>query len=239
MRMDALIRDIKYSVRRLRKSPVFTAIVVVTLALGIGANTAIFSVVNTVLLRALPFRDPGALVTILHSYPSLNNLEAPVSARGFKRYRDETKSFEAIAVETGFGANLTGSGDPERVPGVRVSGDWFKVLGVPPLLGRALTRDDDEPGKEHVVVLSHGVWTRLFAASPTAIGKTIELNGETYTVVGVMPKGFYSFFTRNADLFVPLALTPAQFDRGYTNEYLNSTVRMKPGVPIERGKAEM
>src|SRR6185369_15697483 len=143
MTMDALLRDIKYSLRRLRKTPAFTTIVVVTLALGIGANTAIFSVVNTVLLRALPFRDPQALVSIQHFYPSLNTLEAPVSARGFKRYREETKSFDAIAVETGFGANLTGTGDPERVPGVRVSGDWFKVLGVSPLLGRALTRDDD------------------------------------------------------------------------------------------------
>src|SRR5690348_17280744 len=133
--MDALLRDIKYSLRRLRKAPAFTAIVVVTLALGIGANTAIFRVVNTVLLRPRPFRNPSALVTILHSYPSLNSLEAPVSARGFKRYRDETKSFEAIAVETGFGANLTGSGDPERVPGARVSGDWFQVLGVAPMLG--------------------------------------------------------------------------------------------------------
>src|SRR6476659_1665262 len=135
MTMDALLRDIKYSLRRLRKTPAFTTIVVVTLALGIGANTAIFSVVNTVLLRALPFRDPGDLVTILHFYPSLNNLEAPVSARGFKRYRDETKSFESIAVESGFGANLTGTGDPERVPGVRVTGDWFHVLGVAPILG--------------------------------------------------------------------------------------------------------
>src|SRR5215211_5086568 len=114
--MDALLRDIKYSLRRLRKTPAFTAIVVLTLALGIGANTAIFSVVNTVLLRPLPYRAPSELVSIQHFYPSLNNLEAPVSAAGFKRYRDETKSFESFAVETGFGANLTGTGDPERIP---------------------------------------------------------------------------------------------------------------------------
>ena len=169
--MDAFLRDISYSLRRLRKSPAFTAIVVVTLALGIGANTAIFSVVNTVLLRALPYRTPEALVSIEHFYPSLNSMEAPVSARGFRDYRDKTSSFESVAVETQFGANLTGSGDPERVPGVRVSGDWFHTLGVAPLSGRVLTRDDDEPGHEHVVVLSHGIWTRLFAASPSAVGK--------------------------------------------------------------------
>ena len=237
--MDALIRDVKYSLRRLRKSPAFTAIVIVTLALGIGANTAIFSVVNTVLLRALPYRAPGQLVSIEHFYPSLNNMEAPVSARGFRDYRDKTTSFESVAVESQFGANLTGSGDPERVPGARVSGDWFHVLGVAPIYGRTLGRDDDQPGREHVVVLSHGIWTRLFAAKPSAVGRTIELNGETYTIVGVMPADFYSFFARKADLFVPLALPASAFTAGYTNEYLSSVARLKAGVPLERAQAEM
>src|SRR5512141_1250223 len=237
--MDALLRDIRYSLRRLRKTPGFTAIVVVTLALGIGANTAIFSVVNTVLLRPLPYRAPTELVSIEHFYPSLNSMEAPVSARGFRDYRDKTKSFESVAVETGFGANLTGAGDPERIPASRVSGDWFHVFGVAPLLGRPLQRDDDQPGHEHVVVLSHGLWTRLFAASPTAIGKNIELNGETYQVVGVMPQSFRSFFSRTSDLWVPLALAPAAFNSGYTNEYLNSVARLKPGVTLQGAQAEM
>ena len=193
---------------------------------------------NTVLFRPLPFRAPSQLISIAHFYPSLNNMAAPVSA-GFRDYRDKTKSFESVAVETGFGANLTGTGDPERIPGVRVSGDWFHVLGVAPLFGRALQRDDDEPGHEHVVVLSFGAWTRLFAAKPAAVGKTIELNGETYQVVGVMPDGFFSFNARNADLFVPLALNPEAFNGGYTNEYLNSVARLKPGVPLERAQAEM
>ena len=237
--MDALLRDIRYSLRRLRKTPGFTAIVVVTLALGIGANTAIFSVVNTVLLRPLPYRAPGELVSIDHFYPSLNSMEAPVSAAGFRDYRDKTKSFESVAVETGFGANLTGVGDPERIPASRVSGDWFHVFGVAPLLGRPLQRDDDEPGHEHVVVLSHGLWTRLFAGSPTAIGKNIELNGETYQVVGVMPQTFRSFFSRTSDLWVPLALAPTAFNAGYTNEYLNSVARLKPGVTLQGAQAEM
>jgi putative ABC transport system permease protein len=237
--MDAFIRDIKYSARRLAKAPAFTAIVVITLALGIGANTAIFSVVNTVLLRPLPYRTPGALVSIEHFYPSLNNMEAPVSARGFRDYRDKTTSFESVAVEAQFGANLTGSGDPERVPGTRVSGDWFHVLGVSPLYGRTLGRDDDEPGRSHVVVLSHGIWTRLFAANPSAVGKTIELNGESYQIVGVMPSAFHSFFARTADLFVPLALPATAFTAGYTNEYLNSIARLKTGFQFERAQAEM
>src|ERR1051326_7654250 len=118
--MDTLIRDLKYSVRRLRKSPGFTTIELMTLALGIGANTAIFSVVNTVLLRALPYRDPGRLITINHFYPSLNDLRAPVSAQAFRDYRDNTQSFDGVAVETGWGVNLTGTGDPERVPAGKV-----------------------------------------------------------------------------------------------------------------------
>jgi putative ABC transport system permease protein len=237
--MDALIRDIKYSVRRLAKAPAFTAIVLMTLALGIGANTAIFSVVNAVILRALPYRSPDALVSIEHFYPSLNSMEAPVSARGYRDYRDKTTSFESVAVESNFGANLTGSGDPERVPGTRVSGDWFHVLGVSPLYGRTLGRDDDEPGHDHVVVLSHGIWTRLFAADPSAVGKKIELNGESYQIVGVMPQTFRSFFRNNGDLFVPLALPADAYTRGYTNEYLNLSARLKPGVTLERAQAEM
>ena len=238
--MDALFRDVGYSFRRLRKSPVFTTIVLVTLALGIGANTAIFSVVNTVLLRALPYRDPGALVSIEHFYPSLNNMEAPVSNAGFRDYRDKTSSFESVAVEANFGANLTGTGnDAERVPGVRVSGDWFHALGVSPQAGRVVQRDDDEPGHEHVVVISDGLWTRLFARKPSAVGSSIELNGESYQIIGVMPAGFRSFFSRTADLFVPLALPPSAFTAGYTNEYLNCVARLKNGVPIERAQAEM
>jgi len=238
--MDALLRDIGYSFRRLRKTPVFTTIVLVTLALGIGANTAIFSVVNTVLLRALPYRDPGALVSIEHFYPSLNSMEAPVSAAGFRDYRDKTSSFESVAVEANFGANLTGTGgDAERVPGERVSGDWFHVLGVAAKTGRTIQRDDDQPGHEHVVVLSDGLWTRLFARKSSAVGSTIELNGESYRIIGVMPPGFRGFFSRTADLYVPLALAPAAFNAGYTNEYLNSVARLKNGVALERAQAEM
>ena len=234
--MDSLFRDIGYSLRRLRKSPVFTSIVVLTLALGIGANTAIFTVVNAVLLRALPYRTPGELVSIIHDYPSLK-LEAPISARRFKEYHDQLTSFSAVAVETGFGANLTGTGDPERVPGSRVSGDWFRALGVAPLFGRTLQPDDDVPGKEHVVVISHGLWTRLFAASPGAVGKSIELNGEQFQVIGVMPPSFRAFFGQNSDVYMPLALLPAQWTRN--SEYLQAIARLKPGVTATKAQAEL
>jgi len=185
------VRDFRYSLRRLLKSPAFTAVVILTLGLGIGANTAIFSVVNTVLLQPLVYREPDRLVTINHFYHSeaLNNLEAPVSAIGFRDYRDKTKSFDAVAVETGWAANLTGTGDPERVPASRVSGDYFRVLGVAPQLGRVFGRDEDEQGKNRVVVLSDGFWKRIYGGDRGAVGKTMQLNGNGYVILGIMPAG--------------------------------------------------
>ena len=236
------MRDIKYSLRRLLKSPGFTAVVVLTLGLGIGANTAIFSVVNTVLLQPLRFREPDRLVTIFHFYQSeaLNNLEAPVSAAGFRDYRDKTKSFEAVAVETGWAANLTGTGDPERVPAARVSGDYFRVLGVAPQLGRIFGRDEDEQGKNKVVVLSDGLWKRIYGADRGIVGKTMQLNGQSFTILGVMPEGFRAFFNSDADIWTPLALDLKQFDpSNYTNEWLNLYARLKPGVSATRANAEM
>ena len=236
------MRDIKYSFRRLLKSPGFTAVVILTLGLGIGANTAIFSVVNTVLLRPLAFREPDRLVTINHFYRSeaLNNLEAPVSAPGFRDYRDKTKSFDAVAVERGWAANLTGTGDPERVPASRVSGDYFRVLGVAPQLGRTFGRDEDEPGKNSVVVLSDGLWKRVYGADRGIVGKTMQLNGQSFIILGVMPEGFRAFFNSNADIWTPLALDAKQFDpANYTNESLNLTARLKPGVSVTQASAEM
>jgi len=235
------VRDLRYSIRRLVKSPGFTTVVVLTLGLGIGANTAIFSVVNTVLLQPLGYREPDRLVTINHFYRSvaLNNLEAPVSAIGFRDYRDKTKSFDAVAVETGWSANLTGTADPERVPASRVSGDYFRVLGVAPQLGRVFGRDEDEQGKNRVVVLSDGLWKRIYGADRGVIGKTMQLNAQSYTILGVMPQGFRAFFGR-ADIWTPLALDPKQFDpQNYTNEGLNLTARLKPGVSAKQADAEM
>jgi putative ABC transport system permease protein len=236
------VRDIRYSIRRLLKSPGFTAVVVLTLGLGIGANTAIFSVINTVLLQPLDYREPDRLVTINHFYRSaaLNNLEAPVSAVGFRDYRDKTKSFEAVAVETGWSANLTGTGDPERVPAIRVSGDYFRVFGVAPQLGRVFGRDEDEPGKNQVVVLSDGLWKRIYGGDRGIVGKTIQLNAQSYTILGVMPEGFKAFFNSQADIWTPLALDPKQFSpENYTNESLNLTARLKPGVSAKQADAEM
>ena len=237
--MQTFLQELRYGARRLRLSPAFTTIVVLTLALGIGANTAIFSVVNAVLLRPLPYREPDQLVTIEHFYPSLNALEAPVSALGFTEYRDQTRSFEGVAVQSGLGANLTGFGDPERLQASRVTGQYFSTLGISAARGRTIVPGEDEPGRDRVVVLSDALWHRLFAGDPAAVGKTLQLNGVTYDIIGVMPPGFRDFFNRSAELWVPLAFTPNQLAGGRTNEWLALTARLKPGVSIESAKTEM
>ena len=232
------MRDLRYGLRRILKSPGFSAVVVATLALGIGANTVIFSVVRTVLLRPLPYHEPDRLVTVEHFYPSLNNLEAPVSVPGFRDYR-QRRSFASFAVETGWNPSLTGMGEPERMQGEEVAGQFFEVLGVPAALGRTLT-PTEEKTDPRVVVLSDGLWRRLFGGAQDVVGKKLVLDGESYSVVGVMPPSFRAFFSRRGELWRPLVFKPDDFADGRrTNEYLNSTARLKPGVTVEAARAEM
>ncbi|MFN2431674.1 MAG: ABC transporter permease, partial [Gemmatimonadota bacterium] len=237
--MESFRQNLRYALRLLRQRPTFTAVVVLTLALGIGANTAIFSVVNALLLRPLPYPEPDRLVSIWHHYPSLNDLDAPVSARNFPRYRDETRAFESVAVASGWAANLMGEGEPERVPGAVVSAQYFDVFRVRPALGRAFLPEEDAPGREHVLVLSHGFWQRALGGAPDAIGRTLVLNGESYEVIGVMPAGFRDFWNRNVELWRPLALTPEQLENGATNEWLSLAGRLAPGVTVDAAGREM
>ncbi len=237
--MNTLLQELRYAIRRLRHSPTFTLVVVLTLALGIGANSAIFSVVNTVLLAPAPYRAPNELVTIYHHYPSIK-LEASVSAMGFKDDRDRTKSFADVAVETGWNVNLTGTGEPERLGGTRVSGLFFTTLGVTPAIGRALVADDDQAGHDHVVVLTDGLWKRDFGARRDILNQSVQLNGESYQVVGVMPPGFVDPWAPLTELWSPIAIDPARFTVNmYTNEYLNLVARVKPGVTIDAATREM
>ena len=237
--MDTFLQDLRYSVRRLAKSPAFTAIVVLTLALGIGANTAIFSAVNAVLLRPLPYGESHRLVTIEHLYPSLD-LEAPVSAPGFRDYKQKTRVFESMAVQTGWQANLTGVDEPVRMQGQRVTGEFFTTLKVPALLGRTLQPGEDSAGRERVAVLSYDAWRRIFGGAPDIVGRSLSLNGESYEVVGVMPSGFRDFFNRNAEIWTPLLFQPDQLtDENRTSEFLNLIARMRPGVPVEQAAGEM
>jgi putative ABC transport system permease protein len=237
--MDAVLFDIRYAARRIQQSPMFALMVVLTLALGIGANSAIFSVVNTVLFRPLPYRQPDRLVTIFHHYPSLK-LEAPVSAPGFKDYRDRTHSFDGVSVEAGWNVNLTGIGDPERLRGTKVSAQFFTTLGAAAAIGRTFRPEEDVIGSDHEIVLSDGLWKRTFGADRNVTSRKVSLNGETYDIVGVMPSEFSDPWNRDAELWAPLALDPALFVPGnYTNEYLQLTARLKPGVTLDQAARDM
>lgn len=234
--MKTIWQDLRFALRMLGKRPGFTVAAVIALALGIGANTAIFSVVNSVLLRPLGYKEPERLVTISHSYPKLD-LIGSVSAPGYVDYRDQASVFEETAASSNANYNLTDGGDPERVQGRRVTSNFFPLLSVAPALGRAFLAAEDKPGAAHVAVLSHGLWQRRFGGEPRIVNRTITLNNESYTVVGVMPDAFR--FGRD-EMWTPIAFTPEQLandSRG--SEYLDVMARLKPGVTIEQAQAEI
>ncbi len=236
--MNAIAHDLRYALRRIGRNPGFAGLIIATLALGIGANTAIFSVIHSVLLRPLPYAEPDALVTVNHRYPSID-LDASVSAGGFRDYRDRTRSFSHVAVQSGWGANLTGYGDPVRITATRVSADWFAALGAQAMVGRTFRAEEDVPGNHHVVVLSHGLWQRQFGGDPAVLGQAISLNAEPFEIVGIMPPDFRGFFDRRSELWVPLALTETQFAAGRTSEFLTLTARLAPAVTLEQARTEM
>ncbi len=230
--MDTLLQDLRYAGRMLLKRPGFTLVAIVTLALGIGANTAIFSVVNAVLLRPLPYPASERLMWIGQQFP--DGLAAAGEPK-FLFWREQSRSFEAMAVYQGFGGggNLAGGNEAEYVEGVRVSNDFFRVLGVSPAIGRAFTTEEDSPGGERVVILSDGLWRRRFGADAGLIGKTISLNGRSVSVVGVMPSHFQ--FLPHIDLFVPMrpSLT------GDPNPNATVVGKLKPGVTQAQAQAEL
>ena len=238
--MDRLLQDLRYAVRTLTRSPGFALVAILTLALGIGANTAIFSVINAVLPRPLPYAEPDRLVDVNHFYPSLHNLRAGVSAPGFRDYSARRDVFEHAAVEQPAALNLTGAGEPERVNVVRVSGEFFTTLGVDAALGRTLRPDEANAGHNQVVVLSDGYWRRKFGGDRGVIGRTLRLNDLDYAVVGVMPPSFRDFFGRQAELWTPIVLDPAAFgDNNRTRENLSFIARLAPGVTEPKAQAEM
>src|SRR6266513_5461119 len=181
--MDTFLHDIRYGLRTMRKNPGFTAVAVIALSLGIGANTAIFSVVNALLLKALPYKNAERLVLIWHTYPQLKLDQASVSAPSYIEYRDMTSSFDEVATATQWSVNLTGAGEPERLQGARVSWNLSSTLGIQPVAGRSFLAEEDQPGKNRVVVLSYGLWQRRFGGDPGLVGRTITLDGNSYDVV--------------------------------------------------------
>lgn len=232
-----LLHDLRYAARMQRKNPGFTIVAVIALALGIGANTAIFSVVNTVLLRPLPYKDPERLVIVWedatkHGYPR----DTPAAAN-FVDWRDQNQVFEGMAAIADTSFNLTGSGDPERLEGRSVSANMFPLLGVEPQLGRVFTAAEDQPGAQRVVLLSYALWQRRFGGDPGIVGKSLTLNGDSHVVVGVMPARF-QFPSSDDQVWVPIALT--QQDAANRNRhYLEVLGRLKPGVSLAQAQSEM
>jgi predicted permease len=230
----------RYAIRRLVHQPGFSLVVVLTLALGIGANTAIFSLVNAVLLRTLPYDHPDRLITLDHYYPDLNNLEAGFAVPSFKEITERTHVFEAFAVTGRWNVNLTGTGEPEKLNGSYASADFFKVFGVAPMLGRTFLPDDGRPGSEKVVVLGYGLWERRFGSDREIVGKKVVLGGEPFEVIGVMPRGFYSIFNRRIEIWAPAIFKPEQYgDNARTNEFLVALGRLRPGIPVDQARREV
>jgi predicted permease len=238
--LEPIVRDLRYAFRMLRKTPGFTAIALITLAVGIGVNTAIFTVVNALLIKPLPFPDPGRLVTIQNTVRSPRGTFVRLSGldgRMFKEIRDNVKTMDvAIQGSGGWGAgvNLVAQNRAANVTQARVSAGYFKVFGIAPLVGREFTADEDRLGGPAVAVLAYGLWSRLFDRNPSVVGKTIMLRGESYTVVGIMPAGFSA--GSRTDVWTPVRPNTTG-EGGGTNYTLYA--RVHPEVSVEQASAEM
>jgi putative ABC transport system permease protein len=231
-------QDLRYGWRMLRRSPSFTAVAVLTLAIGIGANAAIFSIINTVLLRPLPFPDPNRIVLVWDTDPNRNVYRGVASPAEFLDWRDQNHVFEELSAWRTWFYNLTGSGEPEQVWGVHSSGNFFRLLGIVPALGRDFTPEEEQPGHEQVAIISYGLWQRHYGGDPAIIGRSILVDDQPYTVVGVLPQGFTLWGTsRQLDLWMPFAFDRAQLDR--ENHSVIVFGRLRKGVALPQAQAEM
>ena len=236
--MGTLMQDIRFAVRMLLKNPGFTTVVVLTLALGIGANTAIFSYVNAWIINPLPYPNGERLIVLEALDTKTGMTQQQSTAADFHDFQIQSKDFEELAAWAPRSFNLAGDGPPERVEGTRVSWNFFQTLGAKPFLGRAFLPADDVAGAGHVVILSRGLWETRFAGDPQVVGREIKVNGESYEVVGVMPANFQLPLAGRANLWTPLALSQKELD-DRTNSWLDTLGRRKQGVPMASAQAEL
>ncbi len=241
--LETFLQDLRFGARMLRKNPGFTAIAVVTLALGIGANTAIFSVVNSLLLTPPHFKQPDRLVMVWEDKPSTMWHQGPVSPANYFQWQEHNTVFEQMAVMYDDHVNLTGESDPEQVAYQAVTPNLLAMLGTDPILGRTFSAQDGVPGNDDIVILSYGLWQRRFGGDRNVAGKKIQLDGHPNTIVGVMPRGFQLFIKRGsftgeeAELWSPIAFTPrSRIPRG---RYLTAVARLKPGVSVAQAQTQM
>jgi len=232
------MNELKFAFRQLFKNPGFTAVAVLTLALGIGANTSMFSLLNTLLFRALPYPNPGELVGVYRTSP--HSQSWPHSPGNFTDYREQNAVFERLAAYRHSSCNISENDQvTERLEGLRVTEDFFPALGVPPALGRVFTPEEDQPGSSAVVVLSDRLWVRRFGGDTNVLGRTLRLDGQIVTVIGVMPAGFeHPLLWGTVDLWRPMAFNAEQ-RRSRGNNYLQLMGRLKPGMGVKHGDVEM
>lgn len=236
--IESLWQDVRCGLRMLRKNAGFAVVAILTLALGIGANTAIFSVIHAVLLNPLPYDSPERIVLVLESNPTRGFGQFAVSPPNYVDWKKNSTVFEQMASVSRGDFNYTGGAEPERLSGARVAASFFSVLGAKPAIGRTFLPEDDVVGKASVVVLSYGLWTRHFGSDPQVVGKSLTLDGQSYRVVGVVQNGFQ--FPRGADLWLPSEFDERALSPGARGaHYLRVMARLKPGVGIEKANAEM
>ena len=234
---ETLLRDIIFSLRILRKNPGFTAVAVLTLALGIGANTAIFSFVNAILLRPLPFKEPERLVMVFENHIVNGWLKNSVGAPVLGEWRRQSTVFEGLAARGWGSFILTGKGQPENIPGSRLSANIFSLLSLRPIFGRDFLPEEETYGKHQVVMLSYELWQRRFDGDTNIIGQAISLNSEPHVVIGVMPPRTF-FPGRNTQVWIPLAFSPNELRQRHAHNY-TVYARLKPGVTLALARAEM
>ena len=236
--METLWQDLRYGARMLRRNPGFAAVAILTLAIGIGANIVIFSVVNGILLKPLPFPDSQSVVTIWETFANRNVTRGTASAAEYLDWRDMNHVFQELSASRALSFSITGGGDPERVWGSQVSGNFFRMLRVTPVIGRDFTPEDEQIGHEQVVLLSYGLWRRRFGGDSGILGKTILLDEKPFTVIGVLPRSFSLYGTLpDFELWKPFAFNRALLDR--EDHELVIFARLKDGVPISHANAEM
>ena len=243
--LDMVVQDIRYGCRMLRRNPGFALVASLTLAIGIGATTAIFSIVNAVLWRDLPYRDPERLVQLWETNPDRHWTEAECAPANFADWKRENRSFEDMAAYWGAARDawtttyaLTGAGEPERLKGMTVTANFFSILGVQPALGRSFAADEDWRGKDDVVVISAGLWQRRFGGDPSIVGRTISLDGRGRTVVGILPANF-RFNNTAMDAWVPMGWTPESIANTRRAHNLRVIARLKPGVGVAQAQEDI
>lgn len=234
--MDSILRDLKFSIRSLLKRPTLTIIAIITLAVGIGANSAIFSVVNALLIKPLPFSELDRVIAVWENQSSRGVVRNEASMANFLDWRAQNHTFEQMGLYRGWNANLTGLETPERLQGSQVTANFLDVLGVKPAIGRGFAPGEDQPGNEAVTILTHGFWQRRFGGDPAIVNKTIMLNGFARTVIGVMPEGFN--YPRGAEILAPIAITSELARNRQLHTYL-VVGRLKPNVSLPQAQGDL